>query len=221
MSPARSRPLSYTQNICVCLHHPYLCEIKARILKDPSALEEVYVPPTSNYMKLQIIHKRNYVLQDSNGLDLAVLNQKTTDALRSLDSLGSISYEAYVASQDWKLGINTAKNAAGTAVVDIEINVHGPSTKAEEVGRSLSNAHLFLQRPSVLAIGATYQNPHVIHFAEIQGASFDPAIPNAPELVASSTRKLDIQDVFGGLDQSGNLKSITVDERLIRTKLRE
>ncbi|KAL0253342.1 hypothetical protein SLS55_010318 [Diplodia seriata] len=172
-------------------------------------------------MQLHVAHKRNYLLQDPNGLELAVLNQKTANALQSLDTLGAIRYEAYVTVQYWTAQISTAKGTATNTVIDIEVNVNGPLQRADEVGRALSKAGLFLQHPSVLPSGTSYHNPHVTHFSSIQEPSVDPAIPEAPGLADPSTGKLDIQAVLSCLDQSGDLMPTPVDERIITTKLKE
>ncbi|KAL1647100.1 hypothetical protein SLS58_002871 [Diplodia intermedia] len=191
------------------------------MLKDPATLEEACIPAVAGWMQLHIAHKKNYLLQDPNGLELAVLNQKTANALQSLDTLGAIRYEAYVTVQYWTAQINTAKGTATNTMVDIEVNINGPLDRADEVGRALSKAGVFLQRPSVLPSGTPYHNPHVIHLSGIQEPSVDPAIPEAPGLADSSTGKLDIQAVLSCLDQSGDLIPTIVDERIITTKLKE
>lgn len=199
-----------------------LCEVKARMFNGPAAFENPRTPSADEWMQLQIVDKKKDFFQDSNGIELAILSQKASDDLRCLERVGPVCYiEAYVKAQEWITHISTAKGTGNMAMVEIEINVNGPLNMADEVGRTLSKANLFLQPPSVLDIGTIYHNPHAIHFPEIQDCAPMANIPNAPELVAASTRKLDLQDVFGGLDQSGDLESITVDERLIRTKLRE
>ncbi|OJD32553.1 snf2 family domain-containing protein [Diplodia corticola] len=198
-----------------------LCEVKVRMLKDEKALEEACIPATDGWMQLRLTHKKNHLLQDSNGLDLAVLNQRTADALQALDGMGAIRYEAYVTVQYWAAQIRAAKRTAKNTVVDIEVNVSGPLESGDEVGRVLSRAGLFLQPPSVLLPGTAYQNPHVIYLPGIQESSLDSAIPAAPRLADLNAGKLDIQAVLGCLDQSEDLAPTAVDERMVTTKLHE
>lgn len=166
------------------------------------------------------MQKGKYFLRDSNGLDVALLHQKTADALQVLDDMGSVHYDAYVTAKIWKESINAAKGTANTVPMDIEINVSGPRFRAEDVGRVLSKAQLFLQRPSVLATGLVYENPHTIYFHELKSSITEHSMLAAPALaLPSSSNRLNVQDVLDCLDQRGDLKSVMVDERIIKSKL--
>lgn len=133
-----------------------------------------------------------------------------------------IRYNAYVTAKIWKESINAAKGTTGITPMDIEINVIGPRCKAEDVGCVLSKAQLFPQRPSVLATGLVYENPHTIHFPELKSSVAEHSVLAAPTLVLpGSSNRLNVQDVLDCLDQRDDLKSILVDGRIIKSKLHE
>lgn len=183
-------------------------------------LEGATVQCSTGHVSLKIVMKRNYLLEDSNGTSVAVLHHRTANALRALDGLHCVHYDAYVTAEEWKKGIADAKGSASSTSIDVEVNVYGPSSHAQNVGRALSDAGVYLQHPSILSTGTNYQNPHFIQFTGSRRADVEFTAKSEPaQLDTDAPRRRNVQNFLDCLDQQGELTAVTVDERIITKKL--
>jgi SWI/SNF-related matrix-associated actin-dependent regulator of chromatin subfamily A3 len=109
------------------------------------------------------------------------------------------------------------------AVVRVQINIYGPRKIAHEIGRELSKAKLYLQRPDYVREGIDYDNPHMLKLEGDQDQLPVTSI-NEQEIVAEKTTddimKETIADVFSSLTRDKNLQGLEGDERL-KTRLLE
>jgi SWI/SNF-related matrix-associated actin-dependent regulator of chromatin subfamily A3 len=109
------------------------------------------------------------------------------------------------------------------AVVRVQINIYGPRKIAHEIGRELSLAKLYLQRPDYVREGVDYDNPHMLKLKGIQD-ELPVTNANEEEIVVEKTideaMKDTIAEVFSSLTRDKSLQGLEGDERL-RTRLLE
>ncbi|KAK8024371.1 SNF2 family N-terminal domain-containing protein [Apiospora rasikravindrae] len=98
-----------------------------------------------------------YLKQDKLEREVGVLDIVTTEILNSLHGRPQITHKAVLdASALPKLH----KKKPQHVVVDISINMSGPSDKIDVVGDALTKDNGFLQHPCYLPAGTPYVNPH-------------------------------------------------------------
>lgn len=113
------------------------------------------------------IHKKDtyHVLRWPHSTDdFAVLDLQSSNRLEVIEHLETVRFEAMVeatALRKRKKGIK-----AKPTPVRLSINVYGMQPIADELGRKLSNASIFLQHPKALPQDKNYDNPHFFKFSE-------------------------------------------------------
>jgi len=145
---------------------------------------------------------------------------RTAEALQALSGLSSLRFEAILEGDEIaKQGVQ-CKRKGDPAGIAISLHIYGNRSIAQEVGRRLSKAQIYLQHPSHIESHIEYDNPH---YLKIPGRptrtplpSFIPAIQPKP----LHPQRLDIADILGTLDQDQGLQSVNPNWR-IRTKLLE
>lgn len=162
------------------------------------------------------------VLYFLNGTEFGVLNTHASIALESLLQQSSLQFEAIASIQTIRETIGRVSKATN-AVVRVNINIYGPRESCQEVGRHLSGQKIYLQRPDKLRVGSTYQNPHVLSFADMQISShenqFDVWSNKATGLHDAEKFKETVSNVYSSLTRGANLSKIKGDRRLKRTLL--
>jgi hypothetical protein len=198
-----------------------------RFLDDPHILEKSNIlsitSDKQHVRRLAIVRRDHYYkVQYTQDVDIGVIDIKTTKALQSLDEIGSVTYEAVVNTGDFDQHIKAWKNKGKLADWNLEINIYGPQATRDEVGKLLSAARLYLQRPRYLTGGVSVDNPHMITFTNLTIKSKSAQLPTS--LLSSeysptlSTR--DLSEVFIGLDQNEHLELVDVDSRITTTLLK-
>jgi hypothetical protein len=152
--------------------------------------------------------------------DEVVIGEVNAQLDKALTSIAEQGYEldfevfAPITAIQETIGRATGKKEA---VVRVQVNVYGPPTAAGDIGRELSQQKLYLQRPSHVRDGYTYENPHMLKLPGFHCSTSEPAmsaedaIPEKPSLqVLKST----IQDVYSSLTRGNNLRGLEGDQRL-------
>jgi SWI/SNF-related matrix-associated actin-dependent regulator of chromatin subfamily A3 len=162
------------------------------------------------------------VLRFPDGTEFGVLNGHASKALENLVQQSAFQFEAIGSVQTIRETIGRVTKAAD-AVVRVNINVYGPRESSKEVGRHLSSQKLYLQRPDKLRIGLTYENPHVLAFADMQISSFENCLDvgsnKVPKLDDAEKFRETISNVYSSLKRGANLNKVQGDRRLKRTLL--
>ena len=98
--------------------------------------------------------------------EIGVLDVKTATALMGLKKVsGTIRFSLFLGQEENEECHNLKKKRSKN-ILPLEINIHGPLQSLEEIGKVLSDAGMFLQKPNVLDQGAIYRNPHFLLWGE-------------------------------------------------------
>jgi hypothetical protein len=107
-----------------------------------------------------ILRDGYYTLQSPSGKDFAVLDISTTRALKAVQNLGTVRFQAVIQCNV----IDRPETAIGTKIirdmVEGSINIYGIQNLAKKVGATLTRERQFLQHPDVVDPGVEYNNPH-------------------------------------------------------------
>lgn len=154
--------------------------------------------------------------------EFGILNNHASKALESLVQRPELQFEALGSIRN-ALEIIGRVNKATDALVRVNINVYGPKKSSKEIGRHLTEHKMYLQRPDKVRNGASYENPHVLAFSDLQISSNE----NQLDVGNNKTTKLDddaqkfketISNVYSSLTRGANLNKVEGDHRL-RTEL--
>lgn len=96
--------------------------------------------------------------------DFGVLDTQSSNLLRSTSDVESVRFTALV--EVAVLSKRKKGNTSKPKPISISINVYGPESVAEDVGRRFSDSSAFLQHPKSLSQGIRYQNPHFLEYSE-------------------------------------------------------
>ncbi|PVI03078.1 hypothetical protein DM02DRAFT_588373 [Periconia macrospinosa] len=196
------------------------CEVEAKISTKTGVLEEARMPFTNGFCHLQVIRQRNYTLRDINGLDIAVLDRKTTKALKNLDERFRIQYSAYISGDQWNHCASSSTRTAKAVVVNVELNISGLRANSKDVGKILSRARIYLQHPRFQPKDMPYENPHYIVISDVNNVM--PEVQNLDVTLQPTQNLVEAQSVdkiFDELDQHMHLKLASADSSIIKTKL--
>lgn len=207
-----------TDEVC----YGMLCGVKAQFLDDPNiaSIHADTEGATSSYYQLQIAIKRICMLQEQDGTDIALINTQASKALQELDCRALVRYAAYVSVAEWAEKMRSFRTLGKSVCLEIDVYFFGSLPNSTCVGRILSDAGLFLQRPDFLDSSVPYDNPHEIRFPSVHTSS--PTL-SIPALASSSVSNLSvdiINTVLGNLEQLGNLTVADVDTAIIITELK-
>jgi hypothetical protein len=201
-----------------------ICEVKARFLDDPRIVEKADLQDTTQlvngYNRLRIAFRKDSFLQSNNGNDFALLNINTSNALRSLNDMGTLRYEVLVAADEWAEKIISFKNLGKAAFLTVEINVYGSAGKCQVVGQVLSKARISLQHPRLCDSHVKYENPHFVSFPHLSAATSGLPTPALTPDIASDMSSSDMNSLLDELDQHEHLDTADIDPRITTTLLR-
>ncbi|OTA83136.1 hypothetical protein M434DRAFT_400748 [Hypoxylon sp. CO27-5] len=199
-----------------------ICEPKARLLQDMKIIMESGLL-SSSFRKSDVLLLRHHFgsehaisLQLSETKDIAVLDRATTDALSVLTRTQGFQADFFVDGSQLSSAIIKHKSGRENIEFEMKLVVYGPRETKDEVGRSLSNAQLYLQHASIMRPGVIFQdNPHVLHLGDF-----------AQNLTAPTTfmgRNLDegleIETLLGDLSHQNELKESTYSQ-LVASELK-
>jgi hypothetical protein len=103
-----------------------------------------------------ILREGYYALQSPCQKDFAVIDVNTIRALKAVQSLGNVRFQAVIQCNAIdKPGIKSKRN-----VIEVSINLYGNPNLAKKLGNLLHQEGQFLQHPEVVDPGINYDNPH-------------------------------------------------------------
>lgn len=151
------------------------------------------------------------------------LRENMTLAFNPLRDISKVEFEAIVIAPRIRKQIDGMKKA-GDAIIQVDINIYGPRSKASTVGETLSKGKAFLQRPDHYRRQLPYENPHFIRFADIEQIDqTDDMQQNIAETEERTQAEM-VQDVVAevqrSLHRAEGLQRAVGDQRL-RTDLLE
>src|SRR5262249_13065373 len=126
-----------------------ICNAKIGIPNDFPAddryLLEFLTTKKSNEMLCFAHREHHIVLQTSSGMDVAILDRGTTEALKSLSNLRSVRFEVFPAVDGLIEGAQVWKKKGKIAGITVKINIYGDRNVIKIVGKNLSKAGVYLQ----------------------------------------------------------------------------
>ncbi|KAK5653816.1 hypothetical protein OQA88_7974 [Cercophora sp. LCS_1] len=121
-----------------------------------------------------------------------------------------------------QIGLSSKPNEA---IVQVNINIYGPRERAKEVGDRLSDKRQWLQKPDFYNKKYPYDNPHVLHFPELEGHMIEEEIRQdvsaraKPRADEERVKKL-VAQVEGALSRAADLETMAGDQGLKTTLLK-
>jgi hypothetical protein len=183
-----------------------ICDSKAQLSDDVKVVEQSGLlshDTTSDVYYLDAVTRDNHIaLQSTPGVDVAIVDKMTTNALWAIKKLPHTQFDYFVTNKD--LGVATRKHKNGDKSIIFFLNVvlYGSLVARDDVGKILSSARLYLQNPSYGRTAASrYDNPHVLTFPETS-KNHTPT-PMLPTQTPENT--LDVEKLLENLDHQGEL----------------
>ena len=102
----------------------------------------------------------HYFLMSPKGTKFALLDVKTSKALRILQSIEYIRYEAVVSSSPFNKQTVRSDTRGQNGIHEACINIYGTQSSARQVSATLTEQTQYLQHPLYLDYGIEYRNPH-------------------------------------------------------------
>ena len=154
-------------SVLTLLHCSQIPDMKAQLRLPPPHSHDAIMATSQCFDICQ--HGAFYAL-DSLGAKFAVLNKKVCQDIKALLAGRDLRLQAYVSREEWTHTGQQWEREKAAAVVNFDLNIYGSRKDANDVGKILSSAMLFLQRP-LYGIGGNvvYYNPHYLHAEEIRG----------------------------------------------------
>ena len=160
-------------------------------------------------------------LRFPDGSDMGYLSEKLTNALKHLFDRSGVEFEALVGLGLLEDTINRSGKASDAAM-RVNINVYGPESDRDDIGKRLSSANLFLQDPDQCRAGLAYINPHIMQFSEIEESEeevepdMEPSIVEPPEPEPPEDEEFQevVAGVFNSLQRGHGLQRIQDNERV-------
>ena len=142
-----------------------IVDVRAQVRLDPpSPCYDAANLPCRNF---EIVpHGVFYALDSSK---FAVLNKKNCEQIHLLLNERELQLRAFVPHEEWARVVQCWKKEGATTLVGFDLNIYGLRQHAAEVGRILSSASLYLQRPLYGMDDYVYYNPHYLHAEEVLG----------------------------------------------------
>ena len=150
--------------------------------------------------------------------DLGYSSEKLAGALKAIYNQEGMEFEAFAGLGMLEETIRRSGKAS-EAAIRVDINVYGPQTKRDEVGRRLSNASLFLQDPDHCRPNCEYSNPHLFEFSEVEESEEEDS-DNDNEFFSEPTSSGDnnftqeITEVFNSLRRDQGLQRVQGNDKV-------
>lgn len=174
--------------------------------------------PVQGHTLLQITKAESqHVLTFGDGTILGEVNVALEKALCNIaEQQFALEFEVFAPVRAIRETISRATKEKD-AIVRVQINVYGPRTISQSIGRELSQQKIYLQRPDYIREGADYDNPHLLKLV-----THTPSLPTAlalaeektAEKAADETLKSTIADIYSSLTRGKNLQGLEGDARL-------
>lgn len=174
------------------------------LLEGTSAIQCFPISPRNQY----------FALQSPAQADFAILNSRTTKILWGLSDLTPIRYEAFFAGHDLGKPKQQWKRKGNTIGITVSINIYGLREIANDVGRRLSKAGIYLQHPYYLDKNFEYDNPHYFKLPGRQAKEFTVCDSSPTRGAMRQPQVVNIVKIFESLDQGHGLQNQNVDSRI-------
>lgn len=101
-----------------------------------------------------------YALRSPRESDFAVVDIKTTRALKAVQNLGNVRFQAVMQSNVAETPGMAPRTKTERNMIRVSINIYGARALGKEIGTLLTQERQFLQHPDVIDHGVRYDNPH-------------------------------------------------------------
>jgi SWI/SNF-related matrix-associated actin-dependent regulator of chromatin subfamily A3 len=175
--------------------------------------------PVQGHLQLELVLSgSHFQIFFPDGVVLGEVNTQLDNALLHIsEQRYELGYEVFAPIKAMRETISKVIREK-EAIVRVQVNVYGPLSAAEDVGREFSKAKLYLQSPDYVRYGTTYDNPHVLKLANSQAKELT-AVQYVEEQgtgkAAAGELNQAIKDVYSSLTRSQNLEGLEGDERLL------
>ncbi|KAH6972212.1 SNF2 family N-terminal domain-containing protein [Ilyonectria sp. MPI-CAGE-AT-0026] len=216
--------INEVEQICYGMLH----KVDVKLLGDMSSiLSQLNRPEGStsgSINRFTLTHKTNYlILLFPNGDEFGHPRGKVTEVISSLLRLSNLNLD-FEAVASFNTICKTLQHITkrGIPIVQVDVNVYGPSSQADEVGDILTAKKAWLQRPDYAKRGFKYANPHEIQFSDIEDS--DRLEELERELLNPGRADFDVMEMVSEVQESTHravgLDRVEADRRL-KTKLLE
>jgi SWI/SNF-related matrix-associated actin-dependent regulator of chromatin subfamily A3 len=160
-------------------------------------------------------------LKFADGTNFASVNTHISKAFVSLLET-PVRLEAVACISTVRDRIRQAKKA-NDATVRVSINVYGPRTNKEHLGRELSKSKVWLQKPDHWKPGTEYENPQFLAFHGLEQPMVSHPIPvkqGSKDLFDDPDEfRRAVAGVYANLRRDDNLRQVEKDRRVKTTLL--
>ena len=145
------------------------------------------------------------------------MSEKLTNALKDLFDGEHMEFEAFARLNLLEDTIRRSGKSS-EAAMRVNINIYGPRSDRDDVGKKLSDARLFLQDPDHHRM--EYSNPHIIQFSEFEESEDDEDVSNetgffsGPESSQDKEFTQEIAEVFSSLKRVNGLQRIQGNDKI-------
>ena len=173
---------------------------------------------TSHAFSMRKSSDQQLFLRFPDGSDLGYLTERLANALKTLFDRPDMEFEAFASLALLEETIRRCGKAS-EAAMRVNINVYGPISDREDVGKTMSSAHLFLQDPDHCRPGIEYINPHIIQFSEIESEE-EQSLDNNNDFFLEPNPSQDkeftqeIAEVFDSLRRGQDLHRVQGNDRI-------
>ena len=150
------------------------------------------------------------------GTRFAQLNSHLSGIVPLALGVTGVEMQGLVDLVDFRQIVERARKSS-EALVRVSLNVFGPQTASEEVGKILSNRKIFLQQPDHIPPGMHYHNPHELQLD--QGHDTQPQnveLNDDESSVAAPQEELStaVDNIYKSLKRGANLRRMEADASL-------
>ncbi|KAK4163844.1 P-loop containing nucleoside triphosphate hydrolase protein [Cladorrhinum sp. PSN259] len=199
-----------------------ICDSRALLLGDPIIIEKsglLSLPARRDAYVLRPVSRENatFLQLDSEvEVDVAVLDQTTAHALSAVGKLLGCEVDLFVSGAEFRAFRNKFKSGEKKIQFGVSAVFYGPSEAADEVGRLLSKARLYLQDPTSHRDGVSgYDNPHRLKF----GDSANMITQNTDVPLSVNDCVQEVETALKDLDHRTELRSEHPTSDIVTTKL--
>ncbi|KAF2474164.1 uncharacterized protein BDR25DRAFT_280932 [Lindgomyces ingoldianus] len=174
--------------------------------------------PAEGYHSMRIVKSGAQILVSFP--DNFVMGEVNTQLEKALDEIIGqplIEFEVLTHIRSARETISRATKEKD-AIVRVNINVYGPRNAAPQIGSSLSQHKVYLQKPDFLRKGSTYDNPHVLKLPDFHLPSQECIMPVGIEKKSEADKadifKKKILEVYSSLKRGQRLVGLEGDDRM-------
>lgn len=180
------------------------------------------------YQRFTPIVRRNIIVLQfpHDQTEFGYLRSVESKTVAEILSMANIECEPMARKSDL-VDIITRAHNSNDARAKIDINIYGPRQESSSVGDKLSAGKLWLQRPTEIRPGITYDNPHFLQIDIDESAAKptmdlqQPGIKGASKATAreEQLRKM-VEEVYKSVDNSRHLDMVEGGDRVTSKLLR-